>query len=164
MFQFHSVSPKKIDRNVAALLDYLGLDQHRAVHLKFSKITQFVSEPDNCHLNVWRHIKAAGGAPQHGWVVAQDKTKSFVEGIFHTVWKAPDGRLMDVTPRKDLEKRLLFVPDFERRIVLTQYDSQPALHTFDNVRMLQDALWTPLTEITTVMQDGFAQRSGLWPW
>lgn len=89
---------------------------------------------------------------------------SFAEAIFHTVWKAPDGRLVDVTPRMDLEKRLLFVPDRDRSIVLTEHEGRPAIHTFDNVRVLGNVLMTPLTEITVVMESDFTQRHGLWPW
>ena len=162
--RFQSQSPKKIDRQIAGLLDYLNVDPAQAARLKLSMPANFAPEPDNCHLNVWCQLKHAGGEPQHGWVLAQDKSKSFAEAIFHTVWRSPDRLLVDITPRKDFEKRLLFVPDNDRRIVLTEHAGQPAIHTFDNVRVLGTSLMTPLTPITVVMQDGFAQRHSLWPW
>jgi hypothetical protein len=134
------------------------------VHLKFSKPIAFAPEPNNCHRNVWCQIRHAGGGARHGWVLAQDKAQSFAEAIFHTVWQSPDGRLVDITPRKDLEKRLPFAPDDTRQIVLAEHEGKPAIHTFDNVRMFQDRSVTPLKKITAVMLDGFAQRHGLWPW
>ena len=162
--QFSPQSPKKIDATLRGLVDYLGLDPGTAVQLKYSKPDAFEPEHDYCHFNVWCQLRQVGGTPQPGWVLAQDKQKSFAEAIFHAVWRHPDGRLIDVTPRKDKEKRLLFVPDLTRSIVLTSYDGKPAIHTFDNVRLLGNSLMTPLTEITVVMEGDFPQRQGLWPW
>lgn len=162
--QFKPQSPKKFDKTLEALASYLSLKSAEAVHLKFSRPSTFSPEPEYCHFNVWCQIRIEGGEPQPGWVFAQDKYKGFAEAIFHTVWRTPDGRLIDVTPRKDLEKRLLFVPDAQRAIVLTSHDGRPAIHTFDNVRLLGTSLMTPLTEITVVMEGDFPQRQGLWPW
>lgn len=162
--QFRPQSPKKIDRTLTALIAYLGLSPENAVHLKYSRPLGFEPEQEYCHFNVWCQLRLEGGEAQPGWVLAQDKQKSFTEAIFHAVWRHPDGHLVDVTPRKDHEKRLLFVPDNTRSIVLTSHDGRPAIHTFDNVRVLGNSLMTPLTEITIVMEGDFPQRQGLWPW
>lgn len=162
--RFRPQSPKKIDKTVGSIIEYLQLDASEAVHLKFTKPTAFEPEPEFCHFNVWLQAKSAGGRPQPGWVLAQDKQKSFAEAIFHSVWLTPDSKLIDVTPRKDQEKRLLFVPDLKRSITLTSHEGQPAIHTFDNVRVLRGSLMTPLTEVTIVMQSDFPRRHGLWPW
>lgn len=162
--QFRPESPKKIDRTLEGLIAYLGLDKSAAVHLKYTRPTAFQPEHDYCHFNVWLQCRYAGGQPQAGWVLAQDKQKSFAEAIFHTNWRSPEGQLVDVTPRKDQEKRLLFVPDLARSIVLTSHEGKPAIHTFDNVRVLGNSLMTPLTEITVAMEGDFPARHGLWPW
>ena len=38
-----------------------------------------------------------------------------VEGIFHAVWLKPDGQLLDITPTRDDEKQILFLPDSVRK-------------------------------------------------
>ncbi len=162
--QLRPQSPKKIDRTIHSLVDYLGLNVNDAVHLKFSRPTAFVPEPDYCHFNVWLQTRHSEGKPLSGWIFAQDKQQCFAEAIFHSVWESPDGRLIDVTPRKDQEKRILFVPDPTRSITLTSYKGRPALHTFDNVRVHHNSLITQLTEITLVVEGDFLERQGLWPW
>lgn len=162
--QFRPQSPKKIDKTIHAIVDYLGLSVTEAVHLKFSRPTKFKPELDFCHFNVWLQTIHAGGQPQSGWILAQDKPQGFAEAIFHTVWQAPDGQFRDVTPRKDSEKRVLFVPDPTRTITLTSHEDLPAINSFDNVRTLGDMLITPLTEIKIVIEGDFLQQQGLWPW
>lgn len=162
--QFNPQSPKYLDKTLEGIIKYLGLDSAAAVHLKFSRPSTFTPELNHCHFNSWCQARDHGGSPQSGWVLAQDKFKGFAEAIFHTVWRAPDGKLMDVTPRVDLEKRLLFVPDGRRTITLTEVEGRPAITTFENVRVFQGELKTPLTPLTVVMQDDFAQRQKLWPW
>ncbi len=162
--QLRLQSPKKIDRTIHGLVDYLGLNVSEAVHLKFSRPTAFVPEPDFCHFNVWLQTRHAGGKPQSGWILAQDKLQAFAEAIFHTVWRSPDGKLLDVTPRTDQEKRVLFVPDPTRSITLATHKGRPAIHTFDNVRVRGNLITTQLTKITIVIEGDFLQRQGLWPW
>ncbi len=158
--KFNPQSPKKIDKTLQALIEYLGVEAKNAIHLKYFRPEGFEPEYDYCHFNVWCQLRRLGGEPQPGWVLAQDKQKSFAEAIFHAVWRNPDGRLLDVTPRRDNEKRLLFVPDNARSIVLTSYEGMPAIHTYDNVRILGNSLMTPLTEITVVMQATFHSGRG----
>lgn len=161
---FGSQSPKRINVALLGLIKYLGLDWSNAVPLKFTRPTAFEPEPDFCHFNVWLQIRHTGGEPQSGWILVQDNQTSFSEAIFHSVWRAPDGRLVDVTPRRDLEKRILFIPDHTRSIVLVSYKGLPAIHTFDNVRYIGSSLMTPLTRITVVISGDFIHRQGLWPW
>lgn len=164
MLKLSPKSPKKIDSTITALVQYLGLEEDKALRLKFTRPSAFVPEPDYCHFNVWLQIRSAGGAAQPGWILAQDKQNSFAEAIFHAVWRNQTGSLVDVTPRRDMEKRVVFVPDHGRSIVLTSHENRPAIHTFDNVRILNGSLMTPLTEITVVMEGDFPVRQGLWPW
>lgn len=162
--QLNPKSPTTIDSALAVLISYLGLTVDSAVHLKYSRPLGFEPEIDYCHFNVWYQLREGGGKPQPGWILAQDRPQSFSEAIFHSVWQHPEGRLVDVTPRKDNEKRLLFVPDNTRSITLASHDGKPAIHTFDNVRFLGNSLITPLTKITAVMEGNFPERHGLWPW
>jgi hypothetical protein len=157
-------SPVKIDMHLRMLLNYLDAVESEAVLLKYTNPLAFLPEPDECHFNVWLMINNAGGHAQSGWVLAQDKAQQFSEAIFHSVWRSPQGKLIDITPRKDREKRLLFVPDHKRQIVLSNHQGQPAIQTYDNVRLKDNLFITPLTPIKAVMQSDFVHRHHLWPW
>jgi hypothetical protein len=157
-------SPFKVNALVRPLVEYLGLHEEEAVLLQVTRPKSFAPEVRNCHLNVWCQLAFNGGDRQHGWVLAQDLKHKFAEAIFHTVWRAPGGNLIDVTPREDGEKNVLFLPDHERATELASHEGSPAINTFDNVRIQDGALVTPLQRIQVVMQSGFAQRHGLWPW
>ena len=49
----------------------------------------------------------------YGWVIWQDKKHRFIEAEFHAVLKG-NGELLDITPRCDDEKTVLFIPDDTR--------------------------------------------------
>lgn len=66
-----------------------------------------------CHLNVREKVARDGGSCSAGWLIwlASDV---FIEAEFHSVWRSPGGELIDVTPKPDGERRVLFVPDAGR--------------------------------------------------
>ena len=146
------------------LLQYLNLREDEAVLLKYTRPLSFEPEPAECHFNVWLKRNSDGGSTQHGWVLAQDKSHAFAEAIFHTVWKSPESKLVDVTPRFDEEKRLLFVPDHEHHIELSHHEGAPAINTYDNVRLQGHTVVTPLESIKVVLQSDFIHKHNLWPW
>lgn len=158
------MSPKKIDSSLRMLVEYLRLDPATAVLLKFRRPSTFEPSPNDCHLNAWCQMRVAGGAVQHGWILAQDKSQAFCEAIFHTVWRSPDGQLVDVTPRADLEKRVLFIPDPQRAITLTEHEGLPAIVTYSSGKMLAGRIVAPIERFTAVLLGNFAKSQGLWPW
>ena len=157
-------SPKKVNGYVQPLITYLGLDASEVAFLSISKPHGFVPERNNCHLNVWCQLRELGGSAQHGWQIAHDPRHKFSEAIFHTVWKTDRGALMDITPRADGEKVIMFVPDHNRSIALVPDSGSPAINSFSNVKVLAGQVVEPLRSIQIVMQSDFAQRHGLWPW
>ncbi|MGA2786488.1 MAG: SEC-C metal-binding domain-containing protein [Verrucomicrobiota bacterium] len=72
------------------------------------------SRMENCFLNVPSHVVKAGGSVQYGWMI-WEHPGVLVEGIFHAVWLKPDGQLLDITPTRDDEKQILFLPDSVRK-------------------------------------------------
>ena len=66
--------------------------------------------PDCCFENVPAIVERRGGSMQPGWKM-REEAALFVQGDFHAVWRRPDGRLVDVTPRKDQLQEILFLPD-----------------------------------------------------
>ena len=66
---------------------------------------------NDCFENVRRQMAEAGGDIVHGWRI-YDCPGIFLEAEFHAVWKAPDGRLVDVSlPPEEGTERIVFFPD-----------------------------------------------------
>jgi SEC-C motif len=63
--------------------------------------------------NVRAQVAAAGGSTVHGWTI-WEWPSVMIEAEFHAVWKAPDGRLLDVSPPPHGERRMVFIPDPNR--------------------------------------------------
>lgn len=68
------------------------------------------SKDDNCHGNAAEKVRRDGGQVRFGWVVWQLPDWS-VRLEFHSVWQAPHGDLIDVTPPAHKGSVVLFVPD-----------------------------------------------------
>lgn len=155
------ISPRRVNERIRALIRYLELNETDVSLLKFTEPTQFDSEPQNCHFNVWVQCNKCGGQPQSGWLLAEDERQDFVEAQFHTVWRSPEGKLRDITPRADREKRVMFVLDLSRCITLCDHDGAPAILTYDNIRIHRGHLLTGLTRIKLVPQSEMIYEHGL---
>ena len=70
--------------------------------------------PDRCFDNVAAMVRRRGGSMVTGWSLRELPTV-YVEGVFHAAWCAPDGSLVDVTPRADGQTRILFLQDTKTR-------------------------------------------------
>ena len=73
----------------------------------------------NCHINVQKCIDNEGGSSVSGWLLKRNKMlldKDMYAWNFHSVWKKPDGKLLDVTEDKNYVGRdkSIFVPDSYR--------------------------------------------------
>lgn len=157
-------SPDHIDAHMRALLREIGLNPADAFLLPYTHPVAFEPEPGNCHFNVWLKMKINGGWKQSGWILGQDKQHQFSEAQFHTVWLSEDDGVLDITPRKDEEELIFFIPDDERDIELSSHEGRPAIITYDNVRLIGNVLHTPLKRQKRVLDTDFPVRHGLWPW
>lgn len=156
------MSPKKTNLAVRNITLHLDLNVDEARLLKFHSPKVFEPQPQNCFFNVWVQMIYAGGDKQHGWLIAQDSTKDFIEAQFHAVWVDPKGDLVDITPRPDGEKRVMFIPDYTREIQLSDSNGQLAILSYDNFRMLQGRVLAQVERIKVVMQDtSFIEKHGL---
>jgi hypothetical protein len=154
-------SPKKIDSQLNILIDYLELDVSKTSRLKYRNDQHFNAEVDCCHLNVWVKCNLNGGTPLFGWILAQDKSMGFSEAIFHSVWQSNSGDILDVTPRKDKEKRVLFIPDNNRKVDFTRSQGMRVIQTFDNVRMFNGRIINGLRSILIAPQTSMIECYGL---
>jgi hypothetical protein len=157
-------TPKSLDDAVLQLFHLLGVAPSDARWLEFTAPYGFAPEIAQCHINVWAHWKRnPGGGAVAGWVIWQAKSASFVEAEFHSVWRAPKGSLVDVTPRKDGEQYVLFVPDPLRTIIFFEHLGQPAIHTFENVRLSAGKVITGIAPIARILTSDLLRSEGLVP-
>jgi hypothetical protein len=68
---------------------------------------------NECFNNVKNHIQRCGGSIQYGWII-WEIPNIFLEAEFHAVWVNPSGHYIDITPKLDSEKIILFLPDSMR--------------------------------------------------
>ncbi|GCD53371.1 hypothetical protein [Acetobacter pasteurianus] len=93
-------------RNVKALIN--DLDGQEAIYIPVeSHPTAKVSE---CFWNVDKLVKDHGGTPVYGWCI-WDWPGYYARAEHHCIWRMPDGRLVDPTPKEEGDQRILFVPD-----------------------------------------------------
>ncbi len=59
------------------------------------------------------HVKEHGGKQIYGWCIHVWK-KVMIEAEFHCIWETPDGKLIDITPKKERGKEIVFIPDPEK--------------------------------------------------
>jgi hypothetical protein len=147
----HSTPPTRIDKNIISLLRYLELENQPRLRLKKYKTSGFSPEINNCHINNMVQCHLKGGSIQFGWVIWENQVLEFTEAMFHSVWRNRDGKLIDITPRQDGEKKILFVPDPKREVSWTTYESKQALKSYDNVRLSCGQLVNELREATMLL-------------
>jgi SEC-C motif len=71
---------------------------------------------DDCFNNVAAVVSTRGGTSVIGWTI-WEWPNTYLEAEFHALWKAKDGRLLDVTPKEGGEGQILFVCDSSRTYV-----------------------------------------------
>lgn len=72
-------------------------------------------EPSQCHLSAKHFALVNGGRRVHGWALWQFEKQ--IDAEHHSVWEAPGGKLVDVTPPKFGGNCILFVRDDSADIV-----------------------------------------------
>ncbi|WP_342119794.1 hypothetical protein [Pseudoduganella sp. OTU4001] len=105
--QVKNTTPSSISPGVLALCHDIvrnGVPEYVSVQVENGAIV------NECFGNVAKKVAADGGSIQHGWTIWQTGAW-MVEGEFHAVWKAPDGTLIEVSPKPDGESSILFLPD-----------------------------------------------------
>ncbi|QDE32399.1 hypothetical protein [Shewanella polaris] len=155
------ISPKKLSASNISIVEYLELDPSKAVLLKYRKAHTFISEPNNCHLNIMVQCDKNGGQAVEGWIIGQDIRNNFLEARFHSVWLSPEGELIDFTPRTDLEKRIMFLPDPKRKIMLTTHNNIPAIMSYDSVKLINGVVQSVIKQIICIPQSDMIYKYGL---
>ncbi len=71
---------------------------------------KFGKELNDCTNIVKEHVLMHGGVQHLGWAIWEWPTV-MIEAEFHTIWEAPDGFLVDLTPKPCGIDTILFLPD-----------------------------------------------------
>lgn len=106
-----STTPKKVSGAIKRFLNDAGLDG-RPSYLEFTETApEYWAKYclDNCEAE---RLKT-GCEIIYGWMIWQDKKESFIEAEFHAIVKT-DGKFVDITPRVDGERKILFVEDLAK--------------------------------------------------
>lgn len=65
---------------------------------------------NDCYANGERCIQQNGGGEQQGWII-WESVGFLLQAEHHAVWLAPDGNMIDISPKLDGETSILFLPD-----------------------------------------------------
>lgn len=118
-----TTTPHRIDKTVTDFCRGINSGQPEYVPV----LPEADTKTGECFHNVLRQVERNGGAIEYGWHIAI-WPGVFIEGEHHAVWRAPDGRAIDVTPPVGGVQRILFLPDPE---CVYDYDTE---RRRDNVR------------------------------
>lgn len=69
---------------------------------------------NECVRNTEAYILAHGGTIQYGWII-WESPEVMLEAEFHAVWLSTEGEMVDITPKPDGERQILFLPDRKRK-------------------------------------------------
>lgn len=107
----HQLSPMRTPKEVTQkIMDFGGQIVSGVPRFQFNEIhPDSGALPNQCHLNVFSRCDETGGTPVFGWSIWE--CEAWIEADFHSVWKEPSGRLVDLTPDEDGERKRLFLFD-----------------------------------------------------
>lgn len=118
-----NTTPKAITEKILELCKTLD-DSQIPVYVPFTNVSG--ATRDGCFINVVEQVEKNGGLIQYGWAI-WEHPNVLIEALFHACWIDTAGKLVDITPKQDGEKQILFLPDTKRK-----YEGIP----IDNVRMI----------------------------
>lgn len=121
------------------------------IHIDIEPLPEF--PPDNCYPNVEEMVSREGGESVFGWAI-YEWPRLWHEFQFHAVWRDRNGVLHDITPRRDNERVVLFLPSdlaYTGAPVWTRWFLMTSRSQVVAIRDIQ-------MEIETLKQESFAVR------
>jgi hypothetical protein len=100
-------TPKEISSEVRAFCRSI-CKKHLPIFVRVE--TRSHSLIGECFVNVRTTVELEGGQQIYGWTI-WNRPGVFIEAENHSVWRAPDGALVDVSPAPDQETQVLFLQD-----------------------------------------------------
>lgn len=108
-------TPVGITEPVAAFCADLSPSQPNPQYVSVEPIAG--AETRNCFENVNLVVSSRGGDLVYGWLIFE-LPSIYLEAHHHAVWRTPEGKIIDVTPTEDGERRVLFLSDSTRPYVV----------------------------------------------
>jgi hypothetical protein len=141
-------TPKKVNSNIKALLFELEITNSKPEYLRFINRS---NEYRNayCFNNCEDENNKTGCQVVYGWTLWEDRKKGFFEAEFHSVIKE-NGILIDITPRKKNEEKVLFVTDTTK---VSGRKKDNVWYSWSNLKMLNDRVIEPSKELEVVELD-----------
>ncbi|EKN3342828.1 hypothetical protein ACQ8YR_002652 [Yersinia enterocolitica] len=121
-------TPIKISGSVKNLVKELGLNT-KPVYLPLCEVEG--TRAGYCFNNCEDYIRDNAGEIVYGWIIWEDRKNRFIEAEFHALIKY-EGRLMDITPRFNAEKKVLFVEDDTR---ISGRKDKTTWHSWTNIKL-----------------------------
>lgn len=118
----NSNTPQTISKQVNRLISKLNL-KAPPVYVKVQPEPGAIV--NECFPNVERKVLSNGGKMLCGWQI-WEWPNVMIEAEFHAIWQSPEGGWVDITPKQDEEKKILFAHTPKR-----PYDGKRV----DNVRL-----------------------------
>ncbi len=103
-------TPKEITQKIRLLASRVAPGE---TPLYVSVLPEPGALPNECFQNTEVKAQRDAGSVVYGWQL-WEWPRVLIEAEFHAVWRSPDGRLIDITPRPNGEERILFVTDQQR--------------------------------------------------
>jgi len=97
------------------------------------------SQVQECFTNVRDKVERDGGRICFGWAI-WEWPRVMIEAEFHAIWISPEDEQIDITPKPEGIRRILFLPDSARA-----YDYNRGHYRIDNIRR-------PLTDDPLVLE------------
>lgn len=103
-------TPKKITKDILAFCKEIDPNTNPLfVSVNPTREVRF----NYCLTDVPEYARQHGGKAVFGWII-REVPGLFLEAEFHTCFKSDDGDLIDVTPKPDGGRNILFLPDSHR--------------------------------------------------
>ncbi len=111
--QFDDINllPEKDNENILRSISALGISD-KPFYIEV--IPDIDAINGDCFVNVIKKVNTSKGEMILGWQFAE--YSFMIEAEFHAVWKAPEGKLIDITPSADqTATKILFVIDHRKK-------------------------------------------------
>lgn len=103
-------TPREITRKIRLLASKVAPGE---TPLYVSVLPEPGALPNECFQNTEIKAQRDAGSVVYGWQL-WEWPSVLIEAEFHAVWRSPDGRLIDITPKPGDEEMILFVTDKQR--------------------------------------------------
>ena len=156
-----SSTPQGLGDDLHILLSFLGVSAADCRMLALTAVAGFIPVANDCHVNVMIQCRLAGGHARYGWLLWENDARDRCQAMFHSVWQEAGEDFIDITPRADDERLVMFVPDRQREITFVDRREGQTIYGYDNVCLTHGGTPTALAQLKHVVAAGTSARYGL---